>query len=378
MLKVLQLSVLDPVLHTRLFYKIACSLRNAGCEVSIVGTDRIKNTPETASGIRLIALPLFNRNGFTRFFRPFTLLKIAVNQKPDVLVVHSPELLMIAVFYKLFFWKKILVYDVLEDYRKNLKYHPFMRPWKKRLLSFAVAVWEGIWTPFFDHIWYAELCYENSLNVPPHKIAFLLNRFTANPLSELPKIPLPEIPYMVCTGTLNRTWGVQKTLTLWEAFNKIKPLHLIISGFTFDVEVLPEITAFVEKSGLKDRITMVGINEYVPYPVILHYIHSAIFGTGLYDLPPSIQGKIPTKFYEFLALQKPLLFTDDNYWNTLNETWNFGISIRPEDSPETIWKKLQQFKPDAPKPEIYSWEENEDKIIRKIVETWKKTKENER
>lgn len=354
-----------------MFYKIALSLREAGCEVGIVGTDRIKNTPPEWMGVELTALPLFDRKGFTRFFRPFRLLKIAAQKKPDVLIVHSPELLMIAVLYKFFFRNKILVYDVLEDYRKNLKHHPFMGNVKKKLLSVAVSIWEDFWIRFFDYVWYAEFCYDGIHRIPELKKACLVNRFTQKAVTLMPEIPLPSIPYMVCTGTLNRTWGVKKTLLLWKAFNEFSPLHLIISGFTFDDEVQPMIEAFVEKSGLHDRITKVGLNEYVPYPVILHYIQHCSFGTGLYDLPPSIKGKIPTKFYEFLAMQKPLLFTDEPFWNTLNQQWNLGIPVNPEDTAKSIQQKLSLLPASKPEPEIYSWEENEEKTLFKIVQTWK-------
>ncbi|MBX7241648.1 MAG: hypothetical protein K1X92_07855 [Bacteroidia bacterium] len=354
-----------------MFYKIALSLRDAGCDVAIVGTDRIKNTPSEWMGVKLTALPLFDRKGFTRFFRPFRLLKIAIQKKPDVLIVHSPELLMIAVLYKFFFRNKILVYDVLEDYRKNLRHHPFMGTSPKKLLSFAVSVWERFWIRFFDHVWYAEFCYDGIHRIPDDKKVCLVNRFTPKAMTFMPDVPLPSIPFMVCTGTLNRTWGVKKTLLLWQAFNEFSPLHLILSGFTFDEEVLPMIDNFVRKSGLHDRVTKVGLNEYVPYPVILHYIQHCTFGTGLYDLPPNIQGKIPTKFYEFLAMRKPLLFTEDPFWNGLNQQWNLGVPVNPDETAKSIYRKLKALPETHTASSVYSWEENEEKKLFAIVEKWK-------
>lgn len=372
-MKVLQLSILDPVTHTRLFYKIALSLRAAGCEVEIVGADRVKGSPEMLMGVRFTALPLFDRGSLARFFRPFRLLKIALQKKPDILIIHTPELLMMAVLYRFFAPRSILIYDVLEDYKKNLKYHPFMGNFKKKLLSFAVTIWENCWIPFFDSLWYAELCYEHTHNIPASKKEYILNRFTQKALDDLPNIPLPDTPYMVCTGTLNRTWGVKKTLLLWEAFNRISPLHLIISGFTFDEEVRPMIETFVQNSPFRERCTIVGINQYVPYPLILYYIKHCQFGTGLYDLPPSIKGKIPTKFYEFLALKKPLLYTEDNYWNMLNDEWHLGVPVSPHENPETILTRLKKHLDHSPasSPQIYSWEENEEKILFRVVQSWK-------
>jgi len=207
---------------------------------------------------------------------------------------------------------------------------PFIRFWEKNLIRFFAAVF------------YAENCYDNMLGVAENKKFLLLNHFTHKALAILPaqKPALPELPYMLCCGTLNRTWGVKKSLDLWTEFNAIEPLHLVIAGFTYDEETLEMITEFVAQSPYSARFTLIGGNKYVPYPTILYLIQHCCFGTGLYDLPPNIIGKTPTKFYEYLALAKPLLFTSDPYWNSLNQAWNLGIAVSPTDKAADIW---QQF-----------------------------------
>lgn len=364
--KILQLSVLDPAIHTRIFFKIALSLSDAGFEVIVVGTDKAPIPIQLPDNLKVIALPTIPRSFTKRLNRGFELLQIAFQHRPDAVMIHNPELLHIALLYKLFFPKTQLFYDVLEDYQKNFLFHPFMKGWKKNLIASVIRFLEKAALPFFEGVFYAEKCYDNILNVPLKKKHILLNRFTQKAL--LPAVfPRIDEPYMLCCGTLNRTWGVQKTLELWQEFNKISPLHLVIVGFTYDDFTLPMIHDFVAKSPYKSRFSLIGGDKYVPYPLILQLIQHCAFGTGLYNLPPNIQGKIPTKFYEFLALKKPLLFTSDPFWNELNDEWNLGIPVTPNDSPEHIWEKLETFSHKNLPNEVYSWEENEESVLVDVI-----------
>lgn len=362
---ILQLSVLDPAIHTRIYYKIALSLAQAGFEVCVAGTDKVEVPKSLPQNIEIISLPTIPRSVTARLGRGWDLFKVAYRRRPDALMIHTPELLHIVVLYKILFPKTKLFYDVLEDYEKNFRYHPFMRGSIKKIAAPFIRFWEKTLIRFFDAVFYAENCYDNMLGVAEQKKFLLLNHFTNKALSILPnqQPTLPQGPYMLCCGTLNRTWGVKKSLDLWTEFNAIQPLHLIIAGFTYDEETLDMIENYVANSPYKNRFTLVGGNKYVPYPTILYLIQHCSFGTGLYDLPPNIMGKTPTKFYEYLALEKPLLFTSDPYWNSLNQAWNLGIAVSPTDKATDIWQQLQDFSHTKRDPKHYSWEENEEIVL---------------
>lgn len=360
-----------------MYFKIALSLAKAGYEVVVAGTDKAPPPQQIPANVQIKMYPQFSRSLQNRLLRIGELWRLCQSERPNILMVHTAELLPLAVAHKLLHPQVKLVFDVLEDYEQNLRYHPFMRGWKKHLAALAIKYVQRLLVPFFEAVFYAEKCYDNVLHVADKRKYFLLNRFSPRATENETRTTLPDLPplpYMLCCGTLNRSWGVFRSLSLWEKLNEISPLHLVVAGFTYDETVVPEILAFVSKSAYKERFTLVGGMQYVPYPVITYYIQHCAFGMALYDLPPSIRGKIPTKFYEFLAFKKPLLFTQDAYWDQLNREWLLGVSVSADKSVAEIWEELQNYQPQADNEKVYSWEANEEKVLWEVIETLRKGK----
>jgi len=116
---ILQLSVLDPAIHTRIYYKVALSLAEEGFKVCVVGTDKVEVPAILPKNVEIISLSTIPRSVTARLLRGWDLFKIAYRRRPDALMIHTPELLHIVVLYKILFPKTKLFYDVLEDYEKN-------------------------------------------------------------------------------------------------------------------------------------------------------------------------------------------------------------------------------------------------------------------
>ncbi len=354
MSKILQLSVLDAVLHPRMYYKYALSFAEMGHQVKVIG-EKKHNIFSPEKNIEILALPPIAPSAFARLRRQGHLWRIAWADKPDILMIHAIELTFFAFLYKKIRPHTYVIYDVFEDYEKNLFYNPLLANWKKKMLKIILRPLERFFAQYFDAVCYAENCYDNILNIPDEKKYVFLNKFSPKILKEPKKISLPAEPYMLYTGTLEENWGVLQTIEIWIGFNQIRPLHLVMAGFTYDSKMLAHIEQKVAESGLKHLFTLYGGNEYVSYADITYLIQNSQFGTGLYLPTPSIVGKIPTKFFEYMYLGKPLLFTSEPYWNELNERWKFGISVGENISYSELLFQINIYKPAIYKQEA-SWE----------------------
>ncbi len=348
--KILQLSVLDTVMHPRIYYKYGLSFADLGFEVKIVG-EKKHEIHVSQEKVELMGLPSVAPTAFARLKRQIQLWKIAWQDKPSILMIHAIELTFFAFLYKILRPKTYVIYDVFEDYEKNIFFNPMLSHLTKKVISLMLRPLERFFAKYFDAVCYAENCYDNILDILPEKKYVFLNKFSEKMLDDNLILSLPNTSYMLYTGTLEENWGILQTIDVWIGLNQIEPLHLVIAGFTYDTQMIANIHQKVNASGLAHLFTLYGGNQYVPYSQIVHLIQHCKFGTGLYIPTPSIVGKIPTKFFEYMSLGKPLVFTDEPYWNELNEKWNFGISINENISYSTLLSKINMFKPSLQKEE---------------------------
>lgn len=348
--KILQLSVLDTVMHPRIYYKYGLSFADLGFEVKIVA-EKKHEILLSQEKVKLIALPPVAPTTFARLKRQMLLWQIAWQDKPEILMIHAIELTFLAFLYKMIRPKTYVIYDVFEDYEKNVFYNPMLSHCTKKVISLMLRPLERFFAKYFDAVCYAENCYNNILNILPEKKFIFLNKFSEKMLDDTQNLSLPNTSYMLYTGTLEENWGILQTIDVWIGLNQIEPLHLVIAGFTYDTQMISLIHQKVAASGLAHLFTLYGGNQYVPYSQIVHLIRHCKFGTGLYVPTPSIVGKIPTKFFEYMSLGKPLIFTDEPYWNQLNENWKFGISKDKNMSFSELLAKINIFKPSLLKAE---------------------------
>src|SRR5882762_5255587 len=95
-------SVLKPVDDTRMLDKMGRTLEAAGTyEISIIGYPSQRN-PDGGS-ITLYPLKAFTRLSAGRFFAPLKVLLLLLKLKPEILIVNTHELLIVACLNRIFF-----------------------------------------------------------------------------------------------------------------------------------------------------------------------------------------------------------------------------------------------------------------------------------
>lgn len=353
--------MLNPAIHTRIFYKLALSQQKTGHSVVIIGQSS-RQSPFQQEGIEVIPLGKFNRLSFKRFFAGFKILRLATKEKADAFCIHTPELLWLGLFLK---WTKrtTLLYDMHEDYRVTIRNAEHYPAWLRRPLAACIRGWERFCLRWIDGVSYAELTYDNVLGVEDGKKVVLRNTFRGERRekrvetehkgkSELESES--DGDYMLYTGTLADDWGIWETIDWWEKLNEVKVIKLVMAGFSFDGRLIERIEERIQQSPFAERFELVGGRDYVPYEQIVQLIENCSFGTAFYKIKPHIIGKVPTKFYEYMAFDKPLLFTKESFWEDFNQKNQLGIAISGNEAPKHVLNQLENWNVKHD-PSTYSW-----------------------
>ncbi|MDX2250038.1 MAG: glycosyltransferase [Bacteroidia bacterium] len=367
MARICHLTLLNPATHTRIFAKIARSQHTLGFEVIVVGQDQ-KNTPYTREGIQVFPIKPFRRLSLQRILSQIRILRIGLKIHADIYTLHTPELILVALFLRWRLDAKI-IYDVHEDYAANIRYGNHYPAFARKLLAGMVRFLEKRFIKYTAAISFAENCYEGILAEPGKKRFFLRNKFQFPEHRQPPDLPLPVVPYMLYSGTIAEDWGIFETVSLWEKLNQIQPIHLVVAGFCQNSVLLRKLQKDIDKSGLKDRFQLIGGDKYVEHHQIMYLIQNCAFGAALYRTGVHIRGKIPTKFYEYMAFGKPLVFTDDPFWNELNRQLKLGLSYTDSIDIQSFWDNLktQIANPEPHRKEDFLWS-GEERELRRMLD----------
>lgn len=348
-------SVLKPVNDSRNYEKTAISINKLGnYEVYLVG-QKVRNLP-MGSSILFNPLFSFHRLSFKRLLAGWTFFRYLLKLRPEVVIVTTFELMKPAVFYKLFFGGK-LIYDVQENYYRNLVYTNSFPPIIKHILAVLVRGWEYMTRPFVDHYLLAEKNYEREFSFTKNKSSILENKLPQN--SVLPRQERGDGTIrLLYTGTIAENYGIFEAIELARLLHKEEPrIRLVIAGFAAEKEVLEKVK---EKISNADFISLVGGSEFVSHQEILRLIASADLGLISYRPNKSTENCIPTKLYEYLAHRLPYLIGSNPVWSALTRKYQAGIEIdfkNPEVTKILELFRSSSFYTTVPGEEIF-WNSN--------------------
>ncbi|MDX2062790.1 MAG: glycosyltransferase, partial [Bacteroidia bacterium] len=137
----LHVTLRNVALHSRIFYKEAQTLAQAGYRCAVVGLPQGGQTVYARGGVLVLPYP----TGAAVLRRLCFVAWAVARLRPAVLHVHSPELLLLGLWARLRYGCRV-VYDVHEDYRANRHYgaeYAQCRPWQ-RLVGTLLRLWERL------------------------------------------------------------------------------------------------------------------------------------------------------------------------------------------------------------------------------------------
>lgn len=307
MKKVVIASVLKPVDDPRMFEKIGRSLSHSGKYKVIIIGYHSKDIPHSDS-IQCIPLFSFKRTSLARLMAPWKILKYIFKIKPDLFIITTHELLIIAGVYRLFNSCRI-VYDVQENYMRNIIKGRSYPPFLKYCMGLYIRIKENILSGQADHFFLAEKIYKDQLTFINDRYTILLNKFSRNSIQKMSNGNNITLLY---SGTIARENGIFEAVTLSERLHQLNPLiRLQITGYCPVSKTLQEL---IGRTSNKSYIELNVDMSPVSHQKILKAIASADFGLVCYQKLDHLLECMPTKIYEYIALELPLLLTDHKPW----------------------------------------------------------------
>lgn len=318
--------MLNPALHSRIFYKEALTQQAAGHVVSIIGQDAAA-APYDHQGVQIVPTGLFDRLSWRRLWLRGRIQRLAEAQKADVYHIHTPELLPIARRLKAARPQVRIVYDMHEDYAANVRHAGYYPDVLRGPLARQIRQAENDFTRWGDGLILAERCFDGLLDFPADRTLVLENKFQPPAGWQAQPLPTDEVPLMLFSGTVAENWGVLRAVDLWRRVNRHRPVRLALAGIAYDKGLQARIHAEVAASGHAERFEWIGGGDYLPHPELLAAIARCHIGLAPYLPLAHLRERIPTRFYEYMAARRRLVFTDNPTWNQLNAALKFGIAV---------------------------------------------------
>jgi len=363
MRKICQITTVHPSFDVRIFHKECRTLAKAGYEVYLIAQH---DKEEVVDGVHITPLPKIKSRKKRIIFLPMKALIRALKLKTDVYHFHDPELLPVGVLLKLLTKKKV-IYDVHEDYSKQILSKPYIPKILRKSISYFVKVLEYISSLFFDGIITAT---DDILrNFSYHKRAISVKNFPI--IEDFPNINRVDenknIFNLIYVGGIAETRGIIQIVKALEFVNSNKQVKLVLCG-TFDP---PDLEVKVRNLKGFEKVEYHG---WVDHKKIPEFLNKADAGIVCLHPIPNYLTSLPIKLFEYMLASLPVIASNFPLWKEIVEGNNCGIcvnSLDPKDIAEAI-KYLIEHPDEARKMgengrkavlENCNWEKESEKLI---------------
>jgi len=329
-------------------------------DISIVGFH--SNSHVKHNHIRFFPLFNFKRASIKRIFAPHKYFKILLKVKPELIIVNSIDLQIVTYLYKILFGTKI-IYDVQENYYHNIRYTDIYPLILRLPLAAGVRALEWLSRLFVTHYFLAEKNYEKEFYFTKGKSTVIENKYKFTSTKSVQKSNNKNTTTLLYSGTIAENYGIFEAINLVEKLNKIEEkFKLTIIGYC---AIAPTLNKIKNKIASNKNVTLIGGNQLVPHSEIINAIKTADFGLIAYRKNKSTENCFPTKIYEYMAHQLPMIVTKNPYWLGFCEKHNACIAINYKDfQSKALLDQLENtaFYQPTSRMDIY-WESEEGKML---------------
>jgi hypothetical protein len=353
-------SVLKPVDDARMFEKLGLSLsETTRYDVHIIGFPaRFESMPM----LQFHPVKAFRRLSFRRLATPWIILGKIFKIKPDILIITTHELIYQALLVRMFSGAKI-IYDIQENYFRNIIYTSAYPGLIRALLAAYVRGKENIASVFFNHFFLAEKAYASEFFFTRHRHTVLENKLK-KPLLNVPRGKIGKHPIsLVFTGTIAETTGVFLAIEVAIKMQAVDPTtSLTLIGYCSQKKLLQKIRNTIQPYNF---IKLIGGETLVPHVQIIEAIKSATAGIISYPFNKSTYNSYPTKLFEYLGYKLPIILIRHPRWVELCAEFNAAVVFDPKHiHSKEIIDELRTKKFYNQEPEDVYWESEQAKLLR--------------
>jgi len=316
--RVAHLTTVHRPFDPRIFHKQLGTLRRAGFDAHLVAPH---DRAERRDGVSIHPLPTGRRAWHARLLLQRHAYRRARALNADLYQIHDPELIPVARLLAITTGARV-IYDVHEDYRTK-------GPVWGRMLR-GLERWAFRWV---DHVLLAEERYRSVVEGTGVDATCILNYL--KPLDEdttgTPD-PATTPTRLLYTGTLSNRRGLRTMIDLAEEIRRRgRPEQLDVVGVCNRDRERAAADARIREHDLRDTVTCVGWDTYVPPSEMPPYYRRADVGVALCDPHPNLTGSLLTKFYEYLHYGLPIICSDFSLWRRFVEENDCGAVVPPGD-----------------------------------------------
>lgn len=364
--KVVIASVLKPIDDTRMYEKFGLSMaKSSKYDVNIIGFAS-KNI-KAHDSVTFHPLGTFPRMSWSRLFAPFRIFKLYLKVKPDIIIANTHEILIVTVLYRIIFGTKT-VYDIRENYVKNILYTNVFPRIARPFLAAWVRLKEWISRPFFNQLILAEKVYLKQLPFVTKKTIVIENKY--KPVNEaLPtqRPLLPDTIDLIFSGTISGSNGVFEAIDITQQLYTLdQSIRLKIIGYCALKIDLLKLHELIQD---KEFIELVGGDYLVPHATIVEEIARADFGFVLKKPNNGINDdKLLTRLFEYTSNHLPIIMLNNPTWVSFCDNFNAAIPIDPKNySAEALLKQMKSGTfYDTGDTSISNWETEENRFLEAI------------
>jgi glycosyltransferase involved in cell wall biosynthesis len=317
---------------TRIFYKEALSLQNAGYNIVLVAPH---NKNETVAGIRIISLKNIKNRFLRMLISPLAAYKKAKFENADIYHIHDPELLPAGRLLKRH--GKTVIYDMHENLPKQILHKWWIKPYLRKCLALLASMSEkcllsGIPVIFAEHSYKKDYLWINNyttiLNMPlkewlnpSKKDDNFAGRITIGYMGKVSRIRGSEITIEALAALRHRGIEIKfECIGYAENTHKEKLLELCrkysLHGITF--------------------------HGHMPATKGWNIIGQCDICLALLHPIPNYIESYPTKLFEYMSLGIPVIASNFPLWREIIESNNCGICVNPL-NPEEISEAIDKL-----------------------------------
>lgn len=329
-IKVCHLASKHKMNDMRIFEKECKSLAKGGFDVTLVGFGEASKTEEI-DGVRCITLhcPIKNNLELLRK-RNKLILETALQVDAQIYHLHEPELLPVG--KKLKKKGKTVIFDSHEFYGWQL--HDNIHKIKIiKTPAFLMKVFGNLYMRYEKRVCMkldavVQVCTMNGIDYFAKRCRqsiFIRNLPNTTDYSRHSAVDLSQKPLLAMIGGITKERGISQL---------VKATHqaggtLLLAGAFFpksyesELREMPEFEC-VDFKGFLDKAGMVAVLEQANMGA------STILNVGQYDKIDTF----PTKIYDYMSMELPVILSNTGYAQKMNEKYHFGICVNPEDPAE--------------------------------------------